>query len=117
VARSGQTTAANLRLRCRAHNQFEAERRFGKGFMESKRREASHEAAERAKALTRGPCRDVTDTDEARPRAARPNGRQGHPARYRAGRFIDISVLRSSSADGWSGTSPSRLSTSASAAW
>ena len=38
VARSGQTTAANLRLRCRAHNQYEAERRFGKGFMEAKRR-------------------------------------------------------------------------------
>ncbi|HXS81994.1 MAG TPA: HNH endonuclease signature motif containing protein [Methylomirabilota bacterium] len=38
VARGGQTTVANLRLRCRAHNQFEAERTFGAGFMEEKRR-------------------------------------------------------------------------------
>jgi len=45
VARGGQTTTANLRLRCRAHNQYEAERRFGKGFMESKRREATEAQA------------------------------------------------------------------------
>ncbi|HTR97218.1 MAG TPA: HNH endonuclease signature motif containing protein [Candidatus Acidoferrales bacterium] len=38
VARGGQTTVANLRLRCRAHNQFAAERAFGKGFMDAKRR-------------------------------------------------------------------------------
>ena len=37
VARGGETTVANLRLRCRAHNQLEAERAFGAGFMESKR--------------------------------------------------------------------------------
>jgi hypothetical protein len=35
-----QTTIANLRLRCRAHNQLEAERIFGAGFMEEKRRAA-----------------------------------------------------------------------------
>jgi hypothetical protein len=38
LARGGQTTVANLRLRCRAHNQLEAERTFGAGFMEEKRR-------------------------------------------------------------------------------
>jgi len=37
-ARGGQTTVANLRLRCRAHNQLAAERTFGAGFMEEKRR-------------------------------------------------------------------------------
>ena len=37
-------TAADLRLRCRAHNQFEAERVFGTGFMARKR-----EAARRAR--------------------------------------------------------------------
>ena len=41
VARGGHTTAANLRLRCRAHNQFEAERKFGKGFMEARRRKVA----------------------------------------------------------------------------
>lgn len=37
VAKGGESTAENLRLRCRAHNQFEAERQFGREFMESKR--------------------------------------------------------------------------------
>jgi len=32
-ARGGEATAANLRLRCRAHNQYEAERAFGESFM------------------------------------------------------------------------------------
>ena len=37
LARGGQTSIANLRLRCRAHNQLEAECVFGAGFMEEKR--------------------------------------------------------------------------------
>ena len=37
VARGGTSTVDGLRLRCRAHNQLEAERTFGAGFMESKR--------------------------------------------------------------------------------
>jgi hypothetical protein len=37
VARGGISTVENLRLRCRAHNQLEAERTFGAGFMEGKR--------------------------------------------------------------------------------
>jgi len=44
VARGGQTTVANLRLRCRAHNQFAAERAFGKGFMDAKRRQPQYGA-------------------------------------------------------------------------
>jgi hypothetical protein len=47
VARGGFGTAANLRLRCRAHNQFEAERALGQGFMEAKRAQAKVRAAER----------------------------------------------------------------------
>ncbi len=43
VARGGETTVGNLRLRCRAHNQLEADRAFGAGFMQSKR-ESSREA-------------------------------------------------------------------------
>lgn len=37
IARGGGSTLANLRLRCRAHNQHEAERSFGSDFMTAKR--------------------------------------------------------------------------------
>jgi 5-methylcytosine-specific restriction endonuclease McrA len=40
VARGGTSTVENLRLRCRAHNQLEAERAFGPEFMKHKRAEA-----------------------------------------------------------------------------
>jgi hypothetical protein len=40
VARGGRATENNLRLRCRAHNQYEAERTFGAGFMSGKRERA-----------------------------------------------------------------------------
>ena len=48
IARGGKSTAQNLRLRCRAHNQYEAERAFGAGFMHEKR-----QRARRAKAKPR----------------------------------------------------------------
>ena len=38
VARGGETTVDNLRLLCRAHNQYVAEQVFGAGFMDQKRR-------------------------------------------------------------------------------
>ena len=37
IALGGVSTTENVRQLCRAHNQYEAERRFGKGFMERKR--------------------------------------------------------------------------------
>jgi hypothetical protein len=40
VARGGVTTVENVRLLCRAHNAYAAERAFGVEFMERKRREA-----------------------------------------------------------------------------
>src|SRR5207247_1355354 len=40
VARGGRATAENMRLRCRAHNQYAAECTFGGEFMESKRQDA-----------------------------------------------------------------------------
>jgi 5-methylcytosine-specific restriction endonuclease McrA len=49
VARGGRATVANVRLRCRPHNQYGAERTFGTGFMSQKRQQA-REAAERARA-------------------------------------------------------------------
>ena len=47
VARGGRGTVANVRLACRAHNQYAAACTFGTGFMSHKRQEAQ-EAAERA---------------------------------------------------------------------
>ncbi len=46
VARGGMSTVEGLRLRCRAHNQYEAERMFGAEFMRHKRPEGRLEAAE-----------------------------------------------------------------------
>lgn len=40
IARGGKATLEGLRLRCRVHNQFEAERAFGSEFMKRKRRDA-----------------------------------------------------------------------------
>jgi 5-methylcytosine-specific restriction endonuclease McrA len=52
VARGGDATVANLRLRCRVHNQYAAECTFGAGFMDEKREAArsAAEAKERARA-------------------------------------------------------------------
>jgi hypothetical protein len=41
VARGGQSTTANLRLRCRTHNQYAAEQAYGEEFMRGKREQAS----------------------------------------------------------------------------
>lgn len=46
VARGGRATEANIRLRCRAHNQYTAECAFGRGFMEGKRGEARRAAGD-----------------------------------------------------------------------
>jgi len=37
LARGGRTCVSNLRLRCKAHNQLEADHAFGAGFMKAKR--------------------------------------------------------------------------------
>ncbi|MGH7726955.1 MAG: hypothetical protein ACREOU_16145 [Candidatus Eiseniibacteriota bacterium] len=48
VARGGQAAAATqMRLLCRTHNQYEAERVFGRAFMSGKRMEAQRIAAEK----------------------------------------------------------------------
>jgi 5-methylcytosine-specific restriction endonuclease McrA len=46
VARGGEATEANLRLRCRPHNQHAADLTYGRSFMDDKRREAKRQAAE-----------------------------------------------------------------------
>jgi 5-methylcytosine-specific restriction endonuclease McrA len=42
-AQGGEATISNLRLRCRTHNLFEAERLYGLGFMDQKRERASRD--------------------------------------------------------------------------
>jgi len=49
-ARGGQATIAGMRLRCRAHNQYGAERTFGIAFMNRKRTDARRAAEARARA-------------------------------------------------------------------
>src|SRR5688572_17483216 len=46
VARGGRATVDRMRLRCRAHNQYEAERAFGAEFMRQKRDEARRARAD-----------------------------------------------------------------------
>jgi 5-methylcytosine-specific restriction endonuclease McrA len=41
IAHGGTSTVENLRLRCRTHNQYEAEREFGAAFMDEMRERAT----------------------------------------------------------------------------
>ena len=50
VARGGKATTENLRLRCRAHNQYAADNAFGTAFMSGKRQEARRATIEARKA-------------------------------------------------------------------
>jgi hypothetical protein len=55
VARGGEASVAGIRLRCRAHNQYGAERTFGAAFMRHKRRGAVEmRAATKARAAAQG---------------------------------------------------------------
>ena len=54
VARGGTATEANLRLRCRAHNQHAAECMFGRGFMDAKRQGARAQVTQKRAASGQG---------------------------------------------------------------
>jgi 5-methylcytosine-specific restriction endonuclease McrA len=60
VARGGMSTAANLRLLCRTHNQYAADCTFGSEFMRNKR-----EASRRTTAAATQPA--TSETSSARP--------------------------------------------------
>jgi hypothetical protein len=45
VGSGGHATIKGLRLRCRAHNQYEAEKRFGRDFLNAKRGDNARPAA------------------------------------------------------------------------
>ena len=69
VARGGEATIDGMRLRCRAHNQYEAEQTFGAEFMARKRDEARRVAAEmRATAARMAGREPVKREDSARGR-------------------------------------------------
>jgi hypothetical protein len=53
VARGGEATVEGTRLRCAAHNQYEAELVFGEGFMSEKRAQARARAEARKQAKAR----------------------------------------------------------------
>jgi len=71
VARGGTATVEGMRLRCRAHNQYEAERAFGAAFMSRKRHEARQRstpqlapgqvAEARARVLAESRARDLAN--------------------------------------------------------
>jgi hypothetical protein len=63
VARGGQPTVERMRLRCRAHNQYEAERIFGTEFMRHKRQAAREVAARDAAARAAASPNRSTITD------------------------------------------------------
>jgi len=67
VARGGVASVEGIRLRCRAHNQYEAECAFGVGFMDRKRR-AAMEA--RAEMEARSHAAEIARGAAARARAA-----------------------------------------------
>ncbi len=59
LAKGGQTTTANLRLRCRAHNQYAAECEFGREFIRAKRATARTSGADRRGDVEVGHASDV----------------------------------------------------------
>jgi hypothetical protein len=67
VARGGRATVEGIRLRCRAHNQYAAERSFGADFMRRKREEGRLRGA-----VARGapPVREAAPACEAAARAS-----------------------------------------------
>ncbi len=66
VARGGEATVDGVRLLCRAHNQLEAERVYGAGFMEEKR-----EAARQAKEAKQESARKAAEARRTRAEANR----------------------------------------------
>ena len=73
-ARGGVATVDNLRIRCRAHNQYAAEQTFGKGFMEHKRREARERTAAKRRPAERSPAPERAESRSDLAAGETPNG-------------------------------------------
>jgi hypothetical protein len=63
VGMGGQSATKNLRLRCRAHNQYAADCAFGAGFMHEKREQARHRAANRARTTAQAAAKPAKDPE------------------------------------------------------
>jgi hypothetical protein len=87
VARGGASTTSNLRLRCRAHNHHEAERAYGRAFMEHRRQEAR-----RVREAERG-ARDGDRGQEPASREAQRRGRKAERERERIARESERRAL------------------------
>ena len=68
--RNRQDTVAGLRLRCKTHNQYEAERVFGTEFTKQKREEARLAAEKRRAEKVRAEEEREKEREKARARAA-----------------------------------------------
>jgi hypothetical protein len=64
-SRGGQATVENLRLRCRAHNQYAAEMKFGAEFMKAKREAAQRAVAGRSMAGRESAGRPIAGREAA----------------------------------------------------
>jgi hypothetical protein len=80
VSRGGRATVAGMRLRCRAHNQYAAERTFGTEFMNAKREEARRAAAEKRAAAARATAQPAVAQAAAEKRAAEERAAAGAAA-------------------------------------
>jgi 5-methylcytosine-specific restriction endonuclease McrA len=83
-AHGGEATVENTRLRCRAHNQYEAEQIFGAGFMEMKREAARAAASER---------RERAEAERAEKRARAETERAAEAERAKIEKDPDRSVV------------------------
>ena len=64
VSRGGKSVLSNVRLLCRAHNQFHSEQTFGTDFMQTKRARRQEEARV-LQARSQSEAPDLDDSDEA----------------------------------------------------
>lgn len=103
VARGGGSTAGNFRLRCRAHNQLEAERAYGAGFMRNKRkavRDLKPGSRRRTDEHAAGTARRLQGADGQQPPAGARMPRAESSA-YRPSESARSRALRASSRDFW----------------
>ena len=78
LARGGETTVENLRLRCRAHNQCTAEQTFGPDLMKARREAARRAASEKTRARAAAEnerARAAAEKERARAAAERERAR------------------------------------------
>jgi len=100
VAKGGEATVEGVRLLCRAHNQYEAERTYGAGFMAEKReqarraREEQREATKRAAEAKRAEAERRRERDRAEAEAKREAARATKAAESDPGTSV-IPWLRS----------------------